>query len=281
MLKKRLISCLLLRNDLIVQSIKFKKYLPIGKPKFAIEFASRWDVDEIILLDISSSPRDELIHPSTIENLCESCFVPLTVGGRISSIYDAKEILKSGADKVCLNTYALRNPKLITELADLFGTQCVVLSIDVNIDSSGNYYVYSHNKEVVNEPNPIKWAMKCEKLGAGEIFLNTVYRDGTKKGYDIDLIKKISNAINIPLIVQGGVGHFNHFKDGINAGASAVSASNIFQHLEHSTIIAKAHMYQSGIDIRLDSEANYANRKFDDDGRLRMLDQRTLSNLEL
>ncbi|MDC3019943.1 imidazole glycerol phosphate synthase cyclase subunit [Prochlorococcus sp. AH-736-E15] len=279
MLKKRLVSCLLLRNGLIVQSIGFKKFLPIGKPKYAIEFASRWDVDEIILLDISSASKKELINLSTIEELSESCFVPLTIGGGISSLSDAKNILKSGADKICINSHALRNERLISQLADLFGTQCVVVSIDVNKDREGNYYVHSHNNEKIYELNPIKWAKKCEELGAGEIFLNAVHRDGSKKGYDTNLISLVSKEINIPLIVQGGIGHFNQFKDGIDAGASAVSASNIFQHIEHSTIIAKAHLYQSKVNIRLDSEANYFNRAFDEDGRLIMLDEDTLFNL--
>tara|TARA_Y100000739_G_C20557992_1_gene441599 strand:- start:247 stop:1092 length:846 start_codon:yes stop_codon:yes gene_type:complete len=279
MLKKRLVSCLLLKNGLIVQSFYFKKFLPIGKPKFAIEFASRWDVDEIILLDISASSKKDLINTSTIENLSESCFVPLTVGGGITNISDARNIIKAGADKVCLNTAALKNPDLIKTIAELFGVQCVVISIDIDKDSSGNYYVYSHNNEDIKELDPFIWAKKCEDLGAGEIFLNTVYRDGSKKGYDTNLIKKMAETINIPLIVQGGIGHFNQFKDGIDAGAAAVSASNIFQHLEHSTILAKAHLFQSNIDIRIDNPATYINRSFDEDGRLIMLDEEVLSNL--
>ena len=280
MLKKRLISCLLLKDGIIVQSFNFKRFLPIGKPKYAIEFASRWDVDEIILLDISASSKDRLINISTIENLSESCFVPLTIGGGISTINDVKKIISAGADKVCLNTHALKNPKLISEIANLFGVQCVVASIDVNKDLKGNYYLYSHTGEYIKESDPVQWAKKCESLGAGEIFLNAVHKDGSKEGYDTELISEICNNINIPLIAQGGIGHFNQFKDGIFAGASAVSASNIFQHVEHSTILAKSHLHQSKIDIRLDSEASYSNRIFDDDGRLVLLDEKTLSNLK-
>ena len=282
MLKKRLVACLLIRDGLIVQSIGYKKYLPIGHPKFPLEFVARWDVDEIILLDMSASSEGRILDPKLLEVLSKSCFVPLTVGGGIKSVSDVRRIIRAGADKVSINTSAIDNPKIITEIADTFGSQCVVVSMDCRLDNDGIHRVYANSGNVPTGLDASDWARRVEDIGAGEIFLNSIDRDGSKKGYDISLIKKITESVSIPVIVCGGVGKFSHFSAGITeGGASAVAAGNIFHYIEHSTIVAKMNLLQSGIDIRVDSDATYKGRKFDESGRLMMMSGEDLSSVEL
>jgi len=281
MLKKRLIACLIVNNGLIVQSIGFNKYLPVGRPRFSIEFVARWDVDEIVLLDISAS-RDNSINIKTLEMLSKVCFVPLTVGGGIRSVGEALNIIKAGADKLCINTYALERPEIITEIAEKFGSQCVVVSIDCRLDSEGKYKVYSNSGTKDSGLDPVSWAKQVELLGAGEILLHSIDRDGLKQGYDTELIKNIVDVVSIPVIASGGVGLFSHFSSGIiDGGADAVAAANIFHHTEHSTIVAKTHLLNSNIDVRIDSEATYKGREFDDNGRLIMLSENNLSKINI
>lgn len=281
MLKKRLIACLLIKNNLIVQSIGFNKYLPIGNPKFPLEFLNKWDVDEIILLDISAYKEKRKLNLKILESLSKSCFVPLTVGGGIANSEDVQKFIRAGADKVSINSSAISNPKIISEIADIFGSQCVVVSMDCKFDRDSIYRVYGDSGK--NSTNLIasEWAKKVESLGAGEILLNSIDRDGSKIGYDINLIKIISDAVSIPVIACGGVGDFSHFAPGIvKGGASAVAAGNIFHYIEHSTIIAKMNLLKSGIDIRMDSEATYRGRQFDKNGRLMMMSKKELSKID-
>ena len=155
MLKKRLIACLIVRDGLIVQSVGFNKYLPIGYPRFSIEFVARWDVDEIVLLDISSTKDNGSINKNTLKDLTKVCFVPLTVGGGIKSVDDALNIIKAGADKVSINTYAVERPEIITEISEKFGSQCVVVSIDCRLESNGKYQVYTDSGAKATGLNPI------------------------------------------------------------------------------------------------------------------------------
>lgn len=282
MLKKRLIACLIVRDGLIVQSVGFNKYLPIGYPRFSIEFVARWDVDEIVLLDISSTKDNGSINKNTLKDLTKVCFVPLTVGGGIKSVDDALNIIKAGADKVSINTYAVERPEIITEISEKFGSQCVVVSIDCRLESNGKYQVYTDSGAKATGLNPVAWAKKVELLGAGEIFLHSIDRDGLKQGYDTELIKSIVNAVSIPVIASGGVGLFSHFSSGVmDGGAAAVAAANIFHHTEHSTIVAKTHLLNAGIDVRIDSEATYKDREFDESGRLIMLSESGLSKIKI
>ena len=282
MVKNRLIASLLIKDGLIVQSFNFNNYLPIGRPKFSIEFVVKWDVDEIVLLDMSASPKKKRINSKIIENLSKFCYVPLTVGGGIKTVNDVQKIIRAGADKVSINTSALEHPSLIEQIANSFGTQCVVVSIDCRKEADGRYIVYKNSGSESTHISVSDWARECSSLGAGEIYLNSIDRDGSREGYDLELIKMISSSINIPVIACGGVGKFDHFSKGITeGGASAVAASNIFHHVEHSTIIAKAYMKKSGINVRLDSLANYNNRTFDENGRLIMHSAEYLSELDL
>ena len=282
MLKKRLVVCLLIREGLIVQSIGFNRYLPIGHPRFPIEFVAKWDVDEIVLLDMSATQNNKVLDTNVLELLSRSCFVPLTVGGGIKSVEDVRSIIRTGADKVTINSHAVSRPKLISEIADVFGSQCVVVSMDCRLEKNGSYQVYSHSGTRATGLTPESWAKQAEDLGAGEIFLNSIDRDGSKQGYDVELIRRVSDSVSVPVIACGGVGNYKHFAEGIVEGrASAVAAANIFHYIEHSTIVAKAHLLNSGIDVRLDSDAKYNDREFDENGRLIMLSGEKLADIEL
>lgn len=281
MLKKRLIACLLLREGLIVQSFGFNTYLPIGRPRFPLEFLVKWDVDEIALLDMSASSEDRLPDEAVLEALSEHCYVPLTVGGGIRTVNDVRRIIRAGADKVSINTHAFDRPALITEIADNFGSQCAVISMDCKRETDGTYQVYVAGGKRATGLTPVTWAVRAAAHGAGEILLNSINRDGSRLGYDTELICQVANAVDIPVIAIGGVGTMEHLAEGIHAGASAVAAANIFQHIEHSTILAKAHLLKSGVDVRLDSMATYEDREFDENGRLIMLSNERLMELDL
>ena len=282
MLKKRLIACLIVREGLIVQSIGFNNYLPIGRPKFPIEFVAKWDVDEIILLDISATAEGRSPDSKLLEMLSRSCFVPLTVGGGIRTLEDARRIIRAGADKVCINTRAIEHPELIEEIADVLGSQCVVVSMDCRLESDGTYQVYANSGRYPTRMTAVEWACKAEKCGAGEIFLNSIDRDGLKQGYDVNLIRSVTENVSIPVIACGGVGNYSHFAPGIiEGGASAVAAANIFHFIEHSTIVAKAHLIRAGVDVRLVSKARYEDREFDENGRLMMMSNEKLIEIEI
>lgn len=281
MVKNRLVACLLMREGLIVQSFGFNKYLPIGRPKFPIQFVVKWDVDEIILLDMSATQEKRGPNNETIEMLSHSCFVPLTVGGGIKSVADVRSVIRAGADKVSINAAALERPVLISEIAEVFGSQCAVISIDCRRETDGRYLVYSDSGRRKWDIEAAEWALKAQEAGAGEILLNSINRDGTRLGYDIELIKLVSSAVSVPVIACGGVGKFSHFSPGVmQGGAAAVAAANIFHHVEHSTILAKAHLLKDGVDVRLDSQARYDNREFDHNGRLLMMEMIDLMEID-
>ncbi len=280
MLKKRLVSCLVLRNNLIVQSINFKRYLPVGKADIAIEFVANWDVDEIVLLDISAARNNTKPDLGLVSSISERCFVPLTVGGGIRELDDIKNLINAGADKISINSIALESPEFIRDASRFFGSQCIVVSIDALRNAAGKYEVFSFSGRNSVGMDPVSWAKQVEELGAGEIFLNSVDRDGSKMGYDLELIRAVSSAVTIPVIACGGVGKMEHLVEGIlKGGASAVSAANIFHYLEHSTIIAKAQLRASGIDIRLNTEAKYEDFDFDAEGRILKKDEAVLERI--
>lgn len=280
MLKKRLIPCLVLRDGIIVQSINFERYLPIGKAKIAIEFVSKWDVDEIFLIDITATKEGRKPNLSLISSISERCFVPLTIGGGIHKLSDIKDVIYSGADRICINSEALNNPGFITESSELYGSQCIIISMDVKLNSNNEYEVFTESGARPTGLNPVEWAREVQRFGAGEIFLNSIDRDGSGRGYDLKLLKMVSETVDIPVIACGGVGKMKHFVDGITeGGASAVSAANIFQHTEHSTIVAKANMKKADIDIRLNTDAKYMDFLFDEYGRVMKKDDLILENI--
>jgi cyclase len=267
MLKNRLIPVIIIKKELIVQSFNFKRFLPIGKMKTAVDFFVNWDVDEIIILDIDASKHGRCIQLDVIKQASRECFVPLTVGGGIRSINDIKNVLRAGADKISINSYAVENPKFITDAAVRFGNQCITVSIDA-MKISNDYNVFIGNGKVDTGIKVSDWVKKIEHLGAGEILINSVERDGSRKGYDLDLLNLVSSNVNIPVIACGGVGDIRHLASGILDGhCQAVAAANIFQHTEHSTIAAKAIMNKLGVQVRLSSDVKYENFDFDDFGR--------------
>ena len=262
MLKNRLIPVLLLRNGIIVQSRGFKRYQPLGNPVAMVRRLNVWTTDELIYLDISpgsvyDTGRDDHRDGNRssllgiIRDISDACFMPLTFGGRIRSIDDMRQYLSAGADKVTINTQAIAIPKFISEGAKVFGAQCIVVSIDVKINDNGDYEVYTERGRVPTNLDPVKWAKEVEERGAGEIFLNSIDRDGTGKGYDLNLIKKVTDSVSIPMIVCGGVGEWAHFADGLKmGGVSAVAAANIFNYTEQSVYNAKKYLYENGFNIR-------------------------------
>ena len=261
MLKKRLTPCLFLKNGRLVRSEKFSYHQILGNPITQVERINSWSADELIYIEISDDQNHDLQRDDQkiknmdniyqiIETVSKTCFIPLTFGGNIKTIKDIRERLKRGADKVVINTAAFKAPDLITQAAGVFGRQCIVVGIDVKTNSKGGYEVYVEHGKKATGLHPVVWAKEVEKFGAGEIFLNSIDRDGSAEGYDVALIKMISGAVSIPVIACGGVGIFEHFVDGIEAGASAVSAGNIFNFTENSVIEAKKTLKSAGIDIR-------------------------------
>jgi cyclase len=256
MLKTRLIPCLLLMNGLLVRSEEFSRHQVIGNPVAQVERFSAWAVDELVYIDITREGVHDLRRDDhkvkgasdlldIVEQIARSCFVPLTFGGGIRTVEDIRARLARGADKVTINTAAVERPAFITEAAGTFGSQAIVVSIDVR----GGEVVTRWGREPTGL-DPVQWAREAERRGAGEIFLNSVDRDGMAGGYDLALIEAVSSATTIPVIACGGVGRFKHLVDGVRAGASAVSAANIFHFTEHSTQRAKKTLADAGVPVR-------------------------------
>ena len=250
MLATRLIATLIVADGTVVQSVQFKHTNVIHwKPLTAIDFFNKWEVDEIVLLDVSrvnTRESREKFH-ALLSEMSEKCFVPLTVGGWIKSAEDVRTLLRLGADKVVLNTEAYRRPMLIREVAAVFGSQCVVVSIDVR----GGETVYINRGATRVFPSPVDRARQAESDGAGEIYITSIDHDGMRQGYDLDLVRSIVHAVNIPVVAFGGVFTWQHLVDGVLiGGADAVAAANAFHFTEHSTKRAKDYMRKAGIAVR-------------------------------
>ncbi len=278
MLKKRVIATLIVKDEIVVQSFNFKRYLPIGKPEIAVEFLNNWGIDEIIILDINASKNNSEPNFKRLKEIASFCFVPLTIGGGISSIDHMKELMHCGADKIAINSAAIKNPELITKSAHVFGDQCIVISVDaVKIDN--NYFVYDHLAKKPLNTKVNDFVKKVEKLGAGEIFINSVDRDGSYKGFDLELINEVCNATTIPVICSGGARNANDFVDVFNnTKVNAASASNFFHFTEHSVITTKSNISRQ-IEIRIETPAHYNESNFDEHLRLIKKDDKILDEL--
>lgn len=252
MLKKRLIPVLILRDGMVVQSVRFKHTNVIHwKPLTAVDFFNRWAVDEIIVLDVTRNKKKRQTFYDVVLGLSRKCFVPLTVGGWVDSVDEVLRLLRLGADKVVINTEAVRRPDLISECVSVVGSQCIVISIDVKVYEDGTYEVYTDRGGHPTGLSPFDWARKAEKVGAGEIFLNCIERDGFRQGYEMTLLQGVVESVNIPVIAMGGVFTWQHLLEGVSIGkADAVAAANIFHYTEHSTKKAKEYLRQAGIDVR-------------------------------
>ena len=251
MLKRRLIPVLIIRDSQVVQSIQFKHTNVIHyDPIHAIECFNKWAVDEIVMLNVSKSPESCNSFLDILEHISKECFVPLTVGGWIKSIDYATKVLHSGADKIVVNTVIKDDPVLVKELSEKFGKQCIVASVDIKKQEDGEAVVMIDRGARSTGVDTLTWVLYAQELGAGEIFLNSIDHDGFRKGYAIEWIKKVVNAVHIPVIAMGGVMTWDHLVDGINAGADAVAAANIFHYTEQSTKRAKKALVKAGIPIR-------------------------------
>jgi len=262
-LKVRLIPVLLLKNGLLVRSENFHLHQIIGNPINEVARLNEWSVDELIYLDISRDDaydlrRDDgkvkgLSEPLQIlEVVSKHCFMPLTWGGRIRTLDQIRRIISGGADKVAITSAAVRNPGLISEGANIFGNQAILIGIDVRRHADGTPEVFIDGGRTATGLHPAKWAVEAEKAGAGEILLQSIDRDGVGTGYDLQLIRDVVAATNIPVIALGGVGRFEHYVAGVTAGASAVSAANIWHFKELSDRLGKKALNKAGVDVRLD-----------------------------
>jgi len=251
--KHRLIATLLIDGGNVVQTRFFKRTNVVGSAFTAVDFFNGWTVDEIVVLEISKDTSGLGRMETIVQELSRRCFVPLSVGGKIRDVDLAHKYLRIGADKIVVNTGAVDRPRLITEIAERYGRQCVIVSIDGRPDSSlpSGYRVVVDNARRDTPLDVVEWAHSAIEHGAGELMLNSTTHDGNKKGYDLALIKKVSDIVSVPVIAMGGVGQLSHFIDGImKGGADAVAAGNIFHYFEHSTKKAKEAMAQAGLPVR-------------------------------
>lgn len=262
MLKTRLIPVVLLQGGFLVRSELFKIHQVIGNPLHEVKRFNEWNVDELIYLDIT---RDDLYDTrrddhkfkslgdalSIIDEVSKTCFMPLTWGGRIKTVEDMRLRISRGADKVTINTAAFNTPELITQGAKVFGSQAIVVSIDVLRHADGNCEVFIAGGKTATGRTPQDWAKEAQERGAGEILLNSIDRDGTARGYDLDLISSVAENTSIPIIACGGVGRYEDYAAGIKAGASAVAAANIWHFKELSDRGGKRALAKAGIEVRL------------------------------
>ncbi|TGE33649.1 imidazole glycerol phosphate synthase subunit HisF [Desulfosporosinus sp. Sb-LF] len=251
MLSKRIIPCLDVHDGRVVKGTNFVQLRDAGDP---VELAALYDkegADELIFLDItaSSDKRDTMVE--VVRRTAEQVFIPFTIGGGLRTIEDIRRMLRAGADKVSLNTSAVQNPRLIQEGAHAFGSQCIVVAIDARSTSPGKWEVYIHGGRTATGKDVLEWAAEAEELGAGEILLTSMDRDGTKVGYELDLTRAVSRAVSLPVIASGGVGTLEHLAEGLTLGeADAVLAASIFHYKEYSIEEAKRYLAERGILVR-------------------------------
>jgi len=251
MLKNRIIPCLDVKNGRVVKGINFVELKDAGDPVEQAKIYSKGGADEICFLDITASNENRATIYDVVKNTSKQCFVPLTVGGGVRSVDDINKLLNCGADKVSINTAAVKNPKLVEESSKKFGSQCIVVAIDAK-KNKNTWEIYTHGGRKNSKINAIDFAKKMENCGAGEILITSMDRDGTQSGYDIDLVKKVSSETNIPIIASGGVGKLDHLADGIKLGkASAVLAASIFHYGKYSINEAKEYLKLNGIPVRI------------------------------
>jgi imidazole glycerol-phosphate synthase subunit HisF len=247
----RVIPCLDVDAGRVVKGVNFVGLRDAGDP---VELAARYDAegaDEIVFLDItaSSDARDTMVEVA--RRTAEDVFIPFTVGGGVRTVDDARRLLRAGAEKVGVNTAAVDHPELIGELAVEFGAQCVVVAIDARRRAGGGFEVYTHGGRTPTGLDAIEWALRAESLGAGEILLTSMDRDGTKEGFDLELTRAVTDAVGVPVIASGGVGTLSHLVDGvIEGGADAVLAASIFHFAEHTVAEAKRELMRAGIIVR-------------------------------
>lgn len=248
---KRIIPCLDVNNNRVVKGINFVNLKDAGDP---VEVAKAYDkagADELVFLDITASSDHRETVVDMVRRVAEQVFIPFTVGGGIRTVDNFKELLREGADKISINSSAIDNPRLISDAADKFGSQCVVVAIDAKRREDGSgWNIYKHGGRIDTGIDAVEWAMKADKLGAGEILLTSMDCDGTKAGYDIELTKIISESVSIPVIASGGAGTKEHFYDAFEAGAEAALAASLFHYKELEINDLKHYLNERGVPVR-------------------------------
>ncbi|HEX3011596.1 MAG TPA: imidazole glycerol phosphate synthase subunit HisF [Syntrophomonadaceae bacterium] len=252
MLAKRIIPCLDVHNGRVVKGINFVNLRDAGDP---VELAAYYDkegADELVFLDISASAEGRNTMVEVVKNTAREVFIPFAVGGGIRSLDDIRNMLKAGADKISVNSAAIKDPSLVSEGAHRFGSQCIVVAIDARLKAPDQWEVYINGGRTPTGIDALKWARKVEKLGAGEILLTSMDKDGTKDGYDIPLTKTISELVSIPVIASGGAGKLEHLYDAVEKGkADAVLCASIFHYREYTVRQAKQYLADKGVSVRI------------------------------
>jgi imidazole glycerol-phosphate synthase subunit HisF len=248
MVKKRMILCLLMRNDGIFVNSRNFTLQPVGELEWIKSYLDFNSIDELVLLNVDRGPKDVEDFSRHMQELACTCFVPIAAGGGVKSVRDFEILLDAGCDKVVVNSHAIVHPEFVTEAARRFGSQCVVASVDVKSDRDGGWHVWGANGSENTRMGVVDWARQLEDLGAGEIFLTSIDQDGVGKGYDLDLVRTVVDSVGVPVIASGGVGDFKHLVDGIIDGrAEAVSAANIFHYIGNGLLKAKKHIANQGL----------------------------------
>jgi cyclase len=251
MLAKRIIPCLDVKDGRVVKGVNFVDLVDAGDPVENGRFYDSEGADELCFLDITASSDRRNIILDMVKKVAETVHIPFTVGGGIRTVEDVRLILENGADKVSINTAAVLNPEIITRAAEKFGSQCILVAIDAKKNSSGRWSVYLNGGRTATDIDVIEWAAETQKLGAGEILLTSMDKDGTKEGYDLELTRLVSEAVEIPVIASGGAGTVNHLYDGLTEGkADAVLAASIFHFREISIKDVKDKLKSLGVPVR-------------------------------
>ena len=252
MLKNRIIPCLDVNNGRVVKGINFINLKDAGDPVEQAEYYDKCGADEICFLDITATHENRNTIINIVNRTAEKCFVPLTVGGGVRSIQNIRDLLLAGADKVSINSAAVNNINFIKQASKKFGSQCIVVAVDAKKVSEDKWEIFTHGGRKKTGINAIEFAEQAEKHGAGEILLTSMDKDGTKNGYDIDLLKRVTDKLNIPVIASGGVGNLEHLCEGIKkGGASAVLAASIFHYGEFTIQQAKEYLASKEVQVRI------------------------------
>jgi len=251
MLKTRIIPTLLWKEFGLVKGIRFNSWRRVGSVLPTIKIYNYRELDELLLVDIIATKSGSEPDYESIKDFSQECFIPLTVGGGIKNIDQVYKLLREGADKVVINTAAYQDPRLITQIANRFGSQSVIASVDVRKNMNGGWDCFSHSGQVATDKEVSSWVRELESRGSGEILITSIDRDGTMTGYDLPLIELVANNLNIPVIASGGAGNYDHMVEAIkNAGADAVAAASMFHFTEQTPGEAKKALLKSGIPVR-------------------------------
>ena len=252
MLKVRIIPCLDVKDGRVVKGVNFVDLVDAGDPVAQARVYDAAGADELCFLDITASHENRDTIFDVVAGTAEQCFMPLTVGGGVRNIEDIRKLLLAGADKVSINTAAVHDPNFVRQAAEKFGSQCIVVAVDAKATSPGRFEIFTHGGRKETGIDAVDWVRRMAELGAGEILLTSMDRDGTRQGFDLPLTRAVADAVPIPVIASGGVGTLDHLAEGVSQGhAAAVLAASIFHFGEFSVAEAKAHMLRMGIPVRV------------------------------